>query len=235
MSLAALAHTVAEFARARDVTLARIPIGWPGTACRFEHPLDYLGKDGGGAVGTGPGHTIGSALALKGSGRLVVGVVGDGDFLMGVNALWTAAHLELPVILIVANNGGYYNDVRHQERVAAERGRPIENKWIGQELGQPTPDIVALARAQGFDGEGPVRARIDLVAALDRAEACFLSGGQYVIDVRSAAIESRFWERRSIPLRRSNWPTAIGRSTARSNKRGHDRLHRIVAASFEAP
>jgi len=183
MLLTALAHTVAEFAGAREVTLARIPIGWPGTACRFDHPLDYLGKDGGGAVGTGPGHTIGSALALKGSGRLVIGVVGDGDFLMGVNALWTAAHLELPVILIVANNGGYYNDVRHQERVAAERGRPIENKWIGQKLSQPTPDIVALARAQGFDGEGPVRTRIDLVAALDRAEACFLSGGQYVIDV----------------------------------------------------
>ena len=61
-----------------------------------------MGNDGGGAVGTGPGHTIGAALALKGSGRLTVGVIGDGDYLMGVNALWTAAHFDIPVMIVVA-------------------------------------------------------------------------------------------------------------------------------------
>ena len=53
-----------------------------------------MGNDGGGAVGTGPGHTIGAALALKDSGRLTIGVIGDGDYLMGVNALWTASRME---------------------------------------------------------------------------------------------------------------------------------------------
>ncbi len=32
-------------------------------------PLSFMGNDGGGAVGTGPGHTIGAALALKDSER----------------------------------------------------------------------------------------------------------------------------------------------------------------------
>ena len=70
-----------------DVTFARLPIGWPGEAYEFDGPLSFMGNDGGGAVGTGPGHTIGAALALKDSGRLTIGVIGDGDYLMGVNAL----------------------------------------------------------------------------------------------------------------------------------------------------
>ena len=45
--------------------------------------LSFMGNDGGGAVGTGPGHTIGAALALKDSERLTVGVIGDGDYLDG--------------------------------------------------------------------------------------------------------------------------------------------------------
>jgi benzoylformate decarboxylase len=177
------ARTVADFCDGRDVSLARLPIGWPGTACRFSHPLDYLGKDGGGAVGTGPGHTIGTALALKDSGRIVMGIIGDGDFLMGVNALWTASNQNIPVILIVANNGGYYNDVRHQDRIAVERGRPRENKWIGQALSDPRPDIVGLARAQGFEGEGPIETLSDLADALVRAEGVFRNGGRYILDV----------------------------------------------------
>ena len=38
------------------------------------------------AGGRGPGLTVGAALALKGNRRMVVGICGDGDFLMGVTA-----------------------------------------------------------------------------------------------------------------------------------------------------
>ena len=179
-----LAITVSTFARAENATLARAPLGWPGHACRFDHPLDYLGSDAGGAVGTGPGHTVGAALALKDSNRMAIGVLGDGDYLMGVSALWTASHMELPTLLVVANNRSYFNDEAHQERVAKERGRPPENRWIGQRIDQPAIDLVAMARAQGFESEDPVSTAGDLAAALERAKKVVKAGGRYMIDAR---------------------------------------------------
>jgi thiamine pyrophosphate-dependent acetolactate synthase large subunit-like protein len=179
-----LAYTLAEYAQDRPITFARLSFGWPQRACRFRSPLDFLGKDGGGAVGTGPGHTIGAALALRGSGRLVVGVIGDGDYLMGVNALWTAANMRIPLLLVVANNQSYFNDEVHQERVAKQRSRPIENKWIGQRLSDPDVDLVAMAKAQGFTGEGPVRSIEELRRAFERGAAIVERGGCHIIDAR---------------------------------------------------
>ncbi|HEY5796925.1 MAG TPA: thiamine pyrophosphate-binding protein [Bosea sp. (in: a-proteobacteria)] len=177
-----LAFTVASFAEGRDVTFARLSFGWPRSACRFRTPLDFLGKDGGGAVGTGPGHTIGAAIALRESGRMTIGVIGDGDYLMGVNALWTASHDRVPMMLIVANNRSYFNDEVHQERMAKARSRPVENKWIGQRLDDPPPDIIGLARAQGFEGGSPVRSVDALLAELERGAAVVAAGGRYIID-----------------------------------------------------
>ena len=45
------------------------PLSWDGATWPFQHPLDYVGSEGGGGVGGGPG-TVGTALALKGSGRM---------------------------------------------------------------------------------------------------------------------------------------------------------------------
>lgn len=177
-----MAYTLAEFAKERPITFARLSFGWPQRACRFRSPLDFLGKDGGGAVGTGPGHTIGAALALRDSGRLVVGVIGDGDYLMGINALWTAANMRIPLLLVVANNRSYFNDEVHQERIAKQRSRPVENKWIGQRLSDPDVDLVAMAKAQGFTGEGPVRSAEELQQAFARGAAIVERGGCHVID-----------------------------------------------------
>jgi len=63
----------------------------------------------------------------------------------------------LPCLMIVANNRSFYNDELHQERVAKERGRPVENKWIGQRIDQPDIDLAAMGRAQGAVGIGPVK------------------------------------------------------------------------------
>ncbi len=105
--------------------------------------MDFLGGDGGGGVGGGPGISVGAALALKGSGRLPVAVCGDGDFLMGVTALWTAAHYRIPLLIVVANNRSFFNDELHQERVARMRNRPVENRWIGQRISEPDIDFAA--------------------------------------------------------------------------------------------
>lgn len=185
--LTQLAFAMTDWSAERDVTYARLPIGWPQAACMFRHPLDFLGKDGGGAVGTGPAHTVGAALALKDSKRIVVGVIGDGDFSMGMNALWTAANQKLPMMLIVANNGSYYNDEVHQERVAIQRHRPVENKWIGQRLDSPAIDLSQIAVAQGFASDGPVSDVAAFRAALEAGTKVVEAGGLYFIDARIKA------------------------------------------------
>ena len=168
----------------RDVTLTHISLSWHGAWWHFRHPLDYIGSDGGGGVGGGPGISVGAALALKGSGRMAVGVCGDGDFLMSVTALWTAVHYRIPLLIVVANNRSFYNDEVHQERMAVARNRPVENKWIGQRMGDPEIDLAQMARAQGAHGFGPVMKVEELPAIYAKAIAAVDAGGVAVIDVR---------------------------------------------------
>jgi thiamine pyrophosphate-dependent acetolactate synthase large subunit-like protein len=113
-----------------------------------------------------------------------VAVLGDGDFLMGGTALWTAAHYRLPLLIVVANNSSFYNDVVHQERMAAQRGRPAKNSWIGQAITEPEPDLPAFARSLGFDAAGQVSDRSALPAALAAAVAAARSGQCALVDVR---------------------------------------------------
>jgi len=75
---------------------------------------------------------------------------------MGVQALWTAAHEKIRLLIIVSNNKSYFNDEMHQEAIAKKRGQPTENRWIGQRIDNPEIDICALAKAQGLDSIGPV-------------------------------------------------------------------------------
>jgi acetolactate synthase I/II/III large subunit len=149
-------------------------------------PLDYLGSDGGGGVGSGPGLAVGAALALKGTGRLPVAILGDGDYLMGVTAFWTAVASEIPLLVIVANNRSYYNDEVHQERIAVRRGRPPERKWIGMRIDGPAPDCAKFAEAQGAIGIGPVADGDALAAAIAQAIAHVRAGKVCVIDAHVA-------------------------------------------------
>jgi thiamine pyrophosphate-dependent acetolactate synthase large subunit-like protein len=168
----------------RDVTLAHISLSWDGATWPFRHPLDYVGSEGGGGVGGGPGNTVGTALALMGSGRLTAAVCGDGDFMMSNQALWTAVHYRIPLLIVVANNRSFFNDELHQERVARIRSRPVENRWIGQRISEPDIDFAALARSQGAQGFGPVTKTADLVATFAQAIAAVERGEVAVVDVR---------------------------------------------------
>jgi len=170
--------------RDRDVSLTHLPLSWQGSFWHFRHPLDFLGSDGGGGVGGGPGISVGAALALQGSGRLPIGICGDGDFLMTVTALWTAVHYRIPLLIVVANNRSFYNDEVHQERMAILRNRPVDNKWIGQKMLDPEIDLAGLARAQGAKGFGPIRSRDELARALTEAIAAVDNGEVAVVDVR---------------------------------------------------
>jgi thiamine pyrophosphate-dependent acetolactate synthase large subunit-like protein len=184
MRMAELAHGLRRAVQGRDTSLLHLPLSWDGKLWPFRHPLDFIGQDGGGGIGAGPGLSVGAALALRDSGRLPIGICGDGDFLMGATAIWTAVHYHIPLLIVVANNRSFYNDEVHQERVARLRGRPIANKWIGQRIADPEIDIAALARAQGAQGFGPIARGEDLVAHLEAALAVVDAGGVAVVDVR---------------------------------------------------
>lgn len=168
----------------RPVSLLHLPLSWDGASWPFRHPLDFLGSDGGGGIGGGPGIAVGAALALRGSGRLPIAICGDGDFLMGATALWTATHYRIPVLFVIANNQSFFNDEVHQERVARMRDRPVENKWIGMRMTDPEIDLAGIARAQGATGVAPVKSMDQLEAAFKEAIAAVDAGGVAVVDVR---------------------------------------------------
>jgi len=184
VSIGTLAEAFNEATSGAEICIAKLPLGWNGAYRHFRHPLDYLGADGGGGVGAGPGLTVGAALALKDASRMVAGIMGDGDFLMGATALWTATHYRIPCLFLVANNRSFYNDEMHQERVARERGRPVENKWIGQRIEGPDIDLAMMARAQGAVGIGPVTQIEDLKPSLEKAVEAVRNGSVCLVDVR---------------------------------------------------
>ena len=168
----------------REICLARVPLNWPAGTFAHRHPLDYLGYDGGGGVGSGPGMTIGAALALKDSGRVVVGIMGDGEFLAAPTALWTAAHYQIPALFVIANNHSYYTDEIQQEAVAVQRARPAENKWIGQRIDDPAIDIAGLASDLGIRSEASIVEVGQLEAGLERGLKSVEAGMPYLLDVR---------------------------------------------------
>ncbi|MEU6719653.1 thiamine pyrophosphate-binding protein [Nonomuraea sp. NPDC046802] len=73
-------------------------------ALRLNRPGSYVHTVGGG-LGHGIGAAVGSALGAP--GRPVVAVLGDGCTLFGLQGLWSAARLRVPVTFVVMNNGEY--------------------------------------------------------------------------------------------------------------------------------
>lgn len=179
-----LAAAIRTAAAGRELTFTTLPLGWSGEDALFAGPLDYLGRDGGGGVGSGPGIAVGAALALDGTGRVPVAVLGDGDYLMGGSALWTAAHYRLPLLVVVANNRSYFNDEGHQQQVARTRSRPVENRTVGQHLRDPDPDPATIARGHGLAAYGPVLEPGELQPVLAKAFDEVAAGGTVVVDVR---------------------------------------------------
>ena len=174
---------LAEAQGDRKISLNRVSSGGIGPAFELTEPLSYLGHDGGGGLGSGPGTSVGAALAVKGSGWLPVTVLGDGDFMQGNTALWTAAKYRIPMLVIISNNRSNFNDELHQETVAKDRGRPVENRWIGMRISEPDADLARLARSLGFEAEGPISQMGDLLPAIEKGLQGVEAGNCHFIDV----------------------------------------------------
>lgn len=122
----------------------------------------------GSGTGTGMGLAMGAALAQRGSGKLCVNLQKDGDLLYSSSSLWTAAHHNIPMLVVMFNNKSYYQDAGHQMAVAKDRNRPVDTAHIGISLEGPDTDFAMLARSFGLYGEGPIEDPDEIQAALKR-------------------------------------------------------------------
>ena len=146
-------------------------------ALNFDEPGSILGITGG-ALGWGMGGTMGVKMANP--DRPVVGIIGDGSAMMTVQALWTAANSDIPVVYVICNNRAY--------RVLKLNMNLYKGEILGQDnptsqylaMDFPTPfDIASIAEAMGVYGrriENPA----DIEAALSEA---FALGKPAVLDV----------------------------------------------------
>jgi benzoylformate decarboxylase/acetolactate synthase-1/2/3 large subunit len=150
-----LAAEVWEVIKDHDwVLTAGTAAEWALRTWDFDRPYRHPGRQLGTA--TQIGISLGVALAHKGSGRLVVDLQPDGDLMFDVGALWVASRYELPLLVVMFNNRAYYNDWEHQERLARQRGTPMERASIGMAIDEPAPDFAAIAHGFGWWAEGPV-------------------------------------------------------------------------------
>jgi benzoylformate decarboxylase len=99
----------------------------------------FFGLASGGLGFAMPG-AIGVSLAQP--GRPVLAAVGDGSSLYAIQALWTAAHLALPITYVIINNRGYRII---KDRLVSLRG---SDRFVGMDIDEPAVDFVAVA--QGF-------------------------------------------------------------------------------------
>jgi len=128
---------------------------------RSDDAQSYFGLRGGG-IGWGLPAAIGAKLALP--ERPVVGLIGDGSALYTIQALWTAAHYRIPVVIVILNNTSYRI---LKQRLHAFRGHAEQvDTYVGMELIDPPVDFVGLARSLGVDAERAktVQEATDLVA-----------------------------------------------------------------------
>ena len=100
----------------------------------------YYGLASGG-IGFAMSGAVGISLALP--GRPVVAIVGDGSAMYSIQALWTAAHLNLPITYVIPNNRGY--------RILKERLVSFRktDHFVGMDITDPDIDFVALATSMG--------------------------------------------------------------------------------------
>ena len=104
----------------------------------------YFGMVSGG-IGWGIAAAVGVQLAQP--DRPVVAVLGDGSSLYSPQALWSAAHLNLPITFVMLNNRGYRI---LKERLIAFHG---DDRFIGMYFDAPTIDLAGLARSLGVEAQ----------------------------------------------------------------------------------
>lgn len=142
---------------------------WTAQNLHLKKPRRFASSGGLGTMGYGLGAAIGSAY---GTGERSVLVTGDGSFGMNLNELATAVRYNVPVVVIIMNNG-VLGMVRQWQTL-------FYDKHYSNSVLQRKTDFVKLAQAFGADGEA-IETPQQLDLALKRA---FEENKVYVIDCK---------------------------------------------------
>lgn len=129
-----------------DDTIITTEVGqhqmWTSQFYPFSKPRTFLTSGGLGTMGYGTGAAIGAQVGNPSS--YVVHIAGDGSFRMNCNELATIQHYNLPVIIIVANNG------------TLGMVRQWQNLFYDKRFSETTldrgPDFIKLAAAYDIRG-----------------------------------------------------------------------------------
>ena len=141
---------------------------WTAQHFPFLHPRQLITSGGLGTMGFGLGAAMGAA-ASDPEGRPVALVTGDGSFRMNLTELSTIGYYNIPVIVVIFNNG------------TLGMVRQWQTLFFGHRYSQTTldrgPDFMKLAEAYGLSGT-----RVDTVeafaaafkAAVEKREPCII-------------------------------------------------------------
>ena len=141
---------------------------WAAQFTRFSKPRRFASSGGLGTMGYGLGAALGAGVAEK---RKTVLITGDGSFGMNLNELATAVTYNIPVVIVLLDNG-VLGMVRQWQTLF------FEKHYSNTVLGRKT-DFVRLAEAFGAEG-CRVSSREDFDEAFRKAMS---AEGPYLIDV----------------------------------------------------
>lgn len=140
---------------------------WAAQNLSFRKSRRFVSSGGLGTMGFGMGAAIGSAY---GTGEKTVLITGDGSFGMCLNELATAVTYNVPVVILLMNNG-VLGMVRQWQTLF------FDKHYSNTVLNRKT-DFVRLAEAFGAHGEA-----VSTVGQLDEVLArAFAADGPYLID-----------------------------------------------------
>ena len=156
--LKAMAATAPDMTVATDVGQHQM---WTAQHFPFAHTRQLISSGGLGTMGFGLGAAMGAAKSDE-AGRPVALVTGDGSFRMNLTELSTIAYYNIPVIVVIFNNG------------TLGMVRQWQTLFFGHRYSQTTldrgPDFMKLADAYGLEGTR-VDNLDDFAAAFEKAYA----------------------------------------------------------------
>jgi benzoylformate decarboxylase len=142
----------------------------------FQGPGDYYSGRGGG-IGQGVAGAIGVAVAQ--TRRPILCLSGDGSSMYSIQALWTAAHHDLPIVFVILANREYrvlkHNIDAYRMRFDVKSNKP----YAHMDLTGPVLGFVDLARGMGIAGTHVTQAD-DIQAAV---AAAFASGKPHLLEI----------------------------------------------------
>ena len=150
-------HMVKDAIFVRDSTIAGY--NWGNQLLPIDHPRGYVFPTSG---AIGPGLPLGLGVALA-TGKKTLLMHGDGGFMFHVGELATAAQYQIPVVIVVFNDGGY-------GILRGLQSNRFDGRFSGTEL--HTPDFVKLAESMGVPAfyahdAAEIDGQLDLAMSMD--------------------------------------------------------------------